>query len=862
MHLSTVGAPSRPSALPHLTQEGIGAATYSGRTTATKWLTRLEGQGLVVGERAHVPGHRVRKTVYQLTEAGWAEARRVRRQLETDVVEVSVPELDNVTMRVVDIPGFFPDQFDLTATVSLVREGRLDPARTSDIWPTTVPSLMWGDTLRRVDRIFGREQEFHALDEWIGSMSSILALTGLPGIGKTALIASWVQRQRPRAHVFWFDVQDWTSPSAFLNELAAFLTRLGRRTLSNYLSDAGKLDIGFVMRVLAHDLHDLPILVVLDNFHRASSETAKFLSGPLLRLRQLSRTKLAYVSRTVPRFLASKASRKALGARILRIGGLTLEASVLLLRAKGLAADDVTAMRVASSSRGHPILLSLAAQSGSALSAEARNFMEEEIWRGLSPAERVALEAASIFRRAAPVEALRELPGVTELALVGLETRNIVEPTVSGGLVVHDTVVDYVRTRMSDDRRQFLHAFAADFFRSRADPRERLEVLYHLLNGGQLSEAAEFLEAERDGLLESASARELAVLLESYGDSRMLQVPSITLLETLADCLRIAGNDVPALLQYQHALRRCEQSGSDKPVPRILRKIASVERYRNNYPKALGLLVEAQARLERINEPSELAQVLREMALVEEAQGNTAAARTHLNEAIDLATEASDAGTLARSLVTLGTLEASQGDLSRALDSKNEALRIAVRAGNLTEAARASISIGATLHEMRRLEEALQQYDKGLRIAQLVGNFRLSAYATMNRMAVLVDMNQQDAAASALEEAKRLIQLLEEKDTMALLEISEGQREKALGNWTRATRIWERALSTLRSVGIPYDLVRSLKLVSEAYEEHGDKLEAAGYLREALTVARKIGNPDLVAELEARLDNRVVHDLT
>src|SRR2546425_830968 len=129
-HLSAT-ASHEPASLSGLTQEGIAAATHSGRTTATKWLARMESSGLVVGERAHVPGHRVRKTVYRLTHEGWIQAMKLRGRLHTDIVEVLAPGLDPTPMRVAEIPEIFPAYVNMTAAVSLVRRGRLAPARGS-----------------------------------------------------------------------------------------------------------------------------------------------------------------------------------------------------------------------------------------------------------------------------------------------------------------------------------------------------------------------------------------------------------------------------------------------------------------------------------------------------------------------------------------------------------------------------------------------------------------------------------------------------------------------------------------------------------------------------------------------------------
>src|SRR5437870_82045 len=229
-HLASTSA-HEPGTLSALTQEGIAAATHSGRTTATKWLARMESTGLIAGERAHVPGHRVRKTVYRLTHEGWVEATKLRTRLQGDIVEVLAPGLDPTPMRVAEIPEIFPAYVNLTAAVSLVRGGRLDFTRLHGIGSGAVPPVLWGDTLRRLGRMFGRSHEQQALDTWVASRVGMLIVTGIAGIGKSTVVASWLVRQRPRPYIYWFEIHEGTTSSTFLRDLAAFLARLGKRGL-------------------------------------------------------------------------------------------------------------------------------------------------------------------------------------------------------------------------------------------------------------------------------------------------------------------------------------------------------------------------------------------------------------------------------------------------------------------------------------------------------------------------------------------------------------------------------------------------------------------------------------------------------
>src|SRR5439155_21356313 len=106
------------------------------------------------------------------------------------------------------------------------------------------------------------------------------------GIGKTTVVASWLVRQRPRPYIYWFAIHEGTTNSAFLRDLAAFLARLGKRGLTNFLREQDEPEPRVLARLLVHELTDMPILLVLDNFHRADADLTRLIWGPVFHLSQ------------------------------------------------------------------------------------------------------------------------------------------------------------------------------------------------------------------------------------------------------------------------------------------------------------------------------------------------------------------------------------------------------------------------------------------------------------------------------------------------------------------------------------------------------------------------------------------------
>src|SRR5439155_1428400 len=165
---------------------------------------------------------------------------------------------------------------------------------------------------------------------------------------------------------------------------------------------------------------------------------------------------------------------------------------------------------------------------------------------------------------------------------------------------------------------------------------------------GDLNDTAPYLTSQWTSLQDVLPASALLAVLITIDRASRDSVAGCVLPEVFGDALRALGDLQPALLEYRSAVRRCEVTGRAASVPRLLRKIASIERCRTNHAKALGQLVEAQGRLKDHPDPSEAGEVLREMALLERTQGRLAEAAVHMNAAIDLATEGSAPAALSR----------------------------------------------------------------------------------------------------------------------------------------------------------------------------------------------------------------------
>ena len=834
------------------TQEGIAAAVKSGRSTLTKWLDRMEEEGLVQRDRVRLRSHPLPKYIYRLTDEGWRRAGQFRSNLATRVVTVRAPDLEPLSVRLSEVPRLAPDRMDLTTAVASVRKGRLEIARDRRRPTRDAVPRVWGPSLQRVDRFFGREEELRALDAWFATGSRALFMTGLAGIGKSALVATWARDRSLRGPVYGFEIHPSTAANELLTDFAAFLAGHGKPSLATHLAQGVPMNPGFVLRLLERDLAGLRLLVVMDNADQASREVARIAQELLFQMNPKMPTRTVFVCRRIPKWV-KRSSRKTPPFDVRRIQGLDTEGSQALLRYRGLEPKTRAARNLIRRTRGHPLLLHLAAATGTEPEAVIEPYLAGEVWRSLSAKDRLVLETASVFRKPVTERALAESARTDPRGLASLASRNLLERTIGGGYVLHDLVRDFVYGRLPPSRRKRLDALAAAALLRSTDSRERWEGVYHLLAAGKVPEAARILDSEGAPLLDCVAAEEIASLAGSFALDETDAASYCVFAEVLGDSLRIRGHVKPAITQYGHALRVAEASGATMRAPRLLRKMATLERWRNHYSRALGYLVEAKARLQGTKDLPETTEVLREMALVEQALGDLGGAASHLDEAIDFATEMSDRAALCRTLLALGSLQSRRGHPDRGLETNLEGMRVAERSGNLTEIAHAHIVLGTTLAERGQYEEALHEYSEGDKIARILGNLRLTAYAALNQAAALIELRRFEEAGHVMSEAEGYLGILEERDALALLKTYEGQRQMGLGHWHRAKAAWEEGLSALRALGSPADLAAALKQVGEFYLQHGDTEEGRARLVEARNLSRKTGNVALLEETSGLL---------
>src|SRR5437899_8448263 len=131
------------------------------------------------------------------------------------------------------------------------------------------------------------------------------------------------------------------------------------------------------------------------------------------------------------------------------------------------------------------------------------DYLECFILRTLSNDALTILEVSALCRVLIPADSLHCFSDEWQAAIHGLQAKNLLAPTISGGVVVHDTIREYIRERLPQARRRSFHSLAAVYFMDGSEMRDRLEGMYHLIEAGDMKAFGGYLAQASSALRDS-----------------------------------------------------------------------------------------------------------------------------------------------------------------------------------------------------------------------------------------------------------------------------------------------------------------------------------------------------------------------
>jgi hypothetical protein len=218
-----------------------------------------------------------------------------------------------------------------------------------------------------VSTFFGRVSELAVLEQWIvGDRCRVVALCGMPGIGKTSLAAVCAERtQSEFEYLIWHNVRNAQPIQELLTEIILFLSQQQQAVELPQTTDS----------LLAHLMkyfRQHRCLLILDNYESVLQSGGKAgryhdrYEGYGQLLRQVADERhqscLLLTTREMPISLTVKEGNN-LPVRSLQLSGLSPEPAYEILKVKGLVFTPEEAQELVSRYSGNPLALKIASAS-------------------------------------------------------------------------------------------------------------------------------------------------------------------------------------------------------------------------------------------------------------------------------------------------------------------------------------------------------------------------------------------------------------------------------------------------------------------------------------------------------------------
>ncbi len=429
--------------------------------------------------------------------------------------------------------------------------------------PNNLHRTDWGEA-PHIAQFYGREKELADLEHWIDAdRCRLIAVLGIGGIGKTALVAKLVEHlQDTFDYVFWRSLQNAPPLESILKSCLQFLSNQQRNVLPE--NRDGQISL------LLQYLREHRCLLVLDNLEtilRAGSHAGQYREGYTEYGRLIQRlgeakhqSCLLLTSREKPKEVV-QLEGKVSPVRSLALLGLGNEEGQGLLKDEDLFGSDETRAALIRLYSGNPLALKLASEpirelfegdivtflnKGEAVVADLSELLDQQFQR-LTELEQRILYWLAIEREAVSLDHLQEdmvystgKGGMLE-ALKSLRRRSMIETSGSALFSLQPVILEYMTDR-----------FVEQVFREIDTETIRLFGSHALIK----AQTRDYVRESQVRLILKPVAEQLLRTLGKERIEKKLKRMLSTLRETEPEeAIYVAGNILNLLVQLKADLR-------------------------------------------------------------------------------------------------------------------------------------------------------------------------------------------------------------------------------------------------------------------------------------------------------------------
>lgn len=693
-----------------LSQGGIARSIGVRRSHTSSALETSKHKGLIEENLARVKGEPRRRKCYFLTGIGLKSALSLKEKVENTRVKAILKDGKEFDGKMKDLLKLAGHSFTLPGlalhTVDSVVE-------LSEMERMDKPTGLGTEAIPLVERLVGRDREIKELAQFFKGQKRLFLLRGIPGIGKTALVAYAAKNYEHNDQIFWYNIGEWSSPRNTIQHLANYFEERGFSRLKNYLDAHEVPDMADVRDILAEV--DIPAIMIFDECQNANPNMVFLLRALVSALGRSNYLRLAMVGREIPEVLDIRQRLDDKNILGLELDGLSIDVAVKILSAKGI--DRKKGKEIAKKCSGHPLYLALiGSETGKVRFEDVSMLLAKEVFFSLSDNEKEILYLLSVFRKPVASNALVSSEECFA-ALEQMERHCLVRN--ADGWLMHGLLKDFFYSRQPDTEKRQRHELAAEYYKTKScSVDNETELAYHLLKAKDEASFLRLIVAKGYNWLKQGYQDEILQLFALLQSDLKNNVQKFDAMMMKAAAMEQVGD----WHESENVYSSCEEIATEQRdsvrLARCMRSLGVIYYRRGDLQIAMDQFERARNLISEKAEPGLMAHIQSSIGVVMWRLGDVRHAKEAYEKDLSISKSQKSSQGMVRALNNLGILDWQAGRYNEALERYAEALKLAERMEDKKLVAVLYSNIADAYKHKGEKKEARRFYERCLELSE------------------------------------------------------------------------------------------------------------------------------------------------